>query len=195
MKPLLEKITADVELEARWLNTISLLEFVGSRKISRTVAAHHPNPEILSHYADEVRHARVFKDLSIQKLGRDLGDVMLHRDAAMRYFQTLDKTVSQNITEICGAPNQHANYIFVTLAIERRAMKLYPLYRSITADANVREALTSILQEESSHLDAMENAAADFATKYRLNSADQILSVEESLFSQFEQALTSVICH
>jgi hypothetical protein len=189
MKELLEKITSDAQIEARWLNTVSLLEFIGSRKISRTVAAKHPSPEILSHYADEVRHARVFKDLSILKAGRDLGDEMLGREVALDYFQTLDRTISGRITEICGAPDQYANYIFVTLAIERRAMKLYPLYRSITSDAKVREALTSILQEESGHLEAIEKEAVDFVQKKELASIDEILASEENLFSAFCAAL------
>lgn len=64
IKSALRKIIADERVEARWLNTISYLEYVGARKIFRSVATSHPSVSVLDHLADETRHAAAFKVLA-----------------------------------------------------------------------------------------------------------------------------------
>ena len=49
LKQVLARISETPEVEARWLNTVSLLEFTGARKIGRTVADRHPSLEVLQH--------------------------------------------------------------------------------------------------------------------------------------------------
>src|SRR5262249_7814260 len=129
IRALLERVTASVELEARWLQTLSLLEYIGARKIGRTAAAHHPPGEVLSHWADETRHAAVFQALALER-GRGAPLSYLCGEGAKAYFAELDSALTQWTTRWAGAEDPVSNYLLVTTAIERRAMALYPIYRA-----------------------------------------------------------------
>src|SRR6202789_4659221 len=68
---LLNNIIANDSLHARWLNTLSLMENTGARKIS---ASEDPNTVtyiILKHAAEEHRHAFYLKK-QIEKTGEEL---------------------------------------------------------------------------------------------------------------------------
>lgn len=188
VQELLQKIASSPTLEARWLNTLSLLEFVGARKISKTVCQHHPSLEVLAHFADETRHAFTFKNLSQQLSGSDCRDYLC-REEALGYFQTLDRDLSRWITNLTAKDEPYQNYLAVTCAIERRAMKLYPLYRSITGDPRVREELGRVIEEEASHKGAIEEALGTLL-KEQGASYDSCLKKEDELFENLVATLT-----
>ena len=146
----LTRIAEDPEREARWLNTVSLLEFTGARKISRTVADQHPTLDILEHLADETRHALAFKRLATEVAGREVVD-HLCLEAAMTYFQTLDRALAAWATEGSGREDVRLNYLLTTTLIEQRAMQLYPLYKAATRRPEVKEELGRVIAEEQSH--------------------------------------------
>ena len=47
MKLWLQKIVENPEREVSWLQTLSLLESIGARKIAKTVGQGSPSPEVL----------------------------------------------------------------------------------------------------------------------------------------------------
>ena len=61
LKRLLDRVTGDPNREARWLNTLSFLEFVGARKIAAFMGGRYPDLQVLEHWADETRHALVLR--------------------------------------------------------------------------------------------------------------------------------------
>ena len=65
LRPFLETVVEDSQLHPRWLETLSLLENMGARKIHKSMArfpAHLQNAEtVLQHAAEEARHAYFFK--------------------------------------------------------------------------------------------------------------------------------------
>ncbi|MGM0577625.1 MAG: hypothetical protein ACQEXJ_18005 [Myxococcota bacterium] len=183
IKAALEVIAADVRTEAAWLNTLSLLEHVGARKISRTVAARHPSADVLHHLADETRHALAFKRLSeALSAGEDPG--YLCGEAAGRYFRGLDRDLSAWVARLAGEEHPVASYLLVTTAIERRAMEMYPLYRAATGHAEVREELAAVVREEQSHRVIIEERCEAVLAEHGGDLA-AALEVEQARFGTF----------
>lgn len=186
IKAVLHTITCDRQLEAAWLNTLSRLEHIGARKISRTVAASHPTGAILEHLSDEARHACVFKQLSDHL---SPGAPYMHEAAAVHYFQSLDAHVSTWITQRCGTTDTHANYAVVTTLIERRAMMIYPLYLSLTQDPRVQSELQKVIREEADHRGSIEEVAYRLLAHHGITEITELEHTEALLFEQFLGAL------
>jgi hypothetical protein len=192
MRELLEKIAAKPSLEARWLNTLSLLEYIGARKIGKTFAKVHPSLDILEHHADETRHAFAFKRLSVLiSGGEDFG--YLCPNEAIDYFQMLDKTLSEWMTRLTSKSDSNQNYLIVTAVIERRAMKLYPVYRRITRNGFIRDELKRVVEEESSHRRIIEEACLKILNRNDVPDFEECDRMEEGLFSKFQQAVEKAL--
>jgi len=193
MEKILQTICQNPDLEARWLHTLALLEYIGARKISKSIAVHHPPLYQLKHLADESRHAYAFKQLSFAA-GLQSEKDYLCPEEAISYFQTLDQKVSEWITSITGKEDQIQNYLFVTSTIERRAIKLYPLYLKTTQNPLVKEELKQIIREEGDHKPEIEeysiNILKNKDLNYSLNNCDDI---EAPLFFKFEKSLQDKI--
>ncbi len=192
MKEWLDKIVTNTALEGRWLNTLSLLEYIGARKIGKTFAKVHPALEVMEHHADETRHAFAFKRLSaVLTEGKDLG--YLCGSQAIEYFQTLDKAFSDWITKLSGKSDSYQNYLLVTAIIERRAMKLYPTYRKATRNGFVRDELRQVIEEESSHRRVIEDRCLKILNKNDVPDFSECDAMEEKLFSKFAAAIEKEI--
>lgn len=191
-KDILEKIALRPEAESRWLNTLSLLEYIGARKIGKTFSKMHPSLEVLQHHADETRHAYAFKRLSaIVSGGVDLG--YLCSDEAVDYFETLDKTLSEWMTRLTGKADPFQNYLLVTAVIERRAMKLYPLYRKITRNGFVRDELKQVVDEEANHRRLIEAECLKILNPNDVPDFEECDRMEETLFAKFQAAVESAV--
>lgn len=187
MRAFLEAIVTTPSLEAKWLNTLSLLEFVGARKISRTVARTHPSLEILEHLNDETGHAVIFKRLagSLDETSDYLG-----QEAALTYFKALDHGASAWLKQRLGQEDIHANYLLVTTLIEKRAMRLYPLYRSITPHEQIQEQLRRVIIEEAEHRRTIEDALMSHLASLGIQDIEECLELEQALFERLEQELS-----
>jgi hypothetical protein len=71
LNKLLPQIIADNGLHTKWLNTLSLMENTGARKISASEDPLTVTYIILKHAAEEHRHAFYLKK-QIEKVGKDL---------------------------------------------------------------------------------------------------------------------------
>ncbi|WP_426756250.1 hypothetical protein [Myxococcus sp. Y35] len=187
----LRQLAQTPELEARWLHTLSLMEFIGARKISRTVADRHPSLEVLGHLADETRHAFAFKRLSAEVAGAEI-TAFLCPEAAGRYFQALDHELAAWATAFTGAPDVYLHYLLTTTAIERRAMVLYPLYKAASRHPGVREELGRVVTEEQSHRRTIEDACVARLTAVGA-TLEAALALEERLFTAFIGELEAVV--
>lgn len=188
MKEALEIIVQSPALESRWLNTVSMLEYIGARKIGKTFSKMHPPLEILEHHADETRHAFAFKKLSTMVAGKD-HENYLCADAGVAYFQTLDKEISDWVARLTGKEDPYQSYLFVTTIIERRAMKLYPLYRKLTRNGFVRDEVKKIIEEEANHKKSIEDKAFRILDRYDIPDFQDCESIEERLFLTFSETI------
>lgn len=191
IKTLLGAICEDTATEAKWLNTLSLLEYIGARKISKTVAGRHPDsPEVLDHLADESRHAYAFKRLCVE-ISEGECDSYLCEDAAKRYFAELDQRATAWMNELTGEDDMSQNYLLVTTLIERRAMMMYPLYRSVTSHDVVRDELQEIVVEEQDHRVAIEENCVEMLSQYGVDGLEAVTDLEANLFAGFLDAVAT----
>lgn len=180
LKQLLDTITDDRTTEARWLNTLSLLEYIGARKIGKAMCQEHPPAIVLDHWADETRHAYAFKRLCEEAAGGEFGEY-LARESAEHYFQELDQRATAWVTEATGEADTRQNYLLVTTLIERRAMMVYPLYRAATSLDFVRDELQAVIVEEQDHRVELEERATALLAS-RGADIDGAFALEADLF-------------
>lgn len=149
----LEQICADQALHIRFLNTLSLLEHIGSRKIM-LAQPRVPDGAMLKHLAEETRHAWFFKRAAEKLAGHvlDYDDgVLLAGAAARAYMDRLDAGISSAIAPGDGP----LPYLYMSLIIERRAIWAYRIYQSALAARNCGISLAGVLAEEDLHHDKM----------------------------------------
>jgi hypothetical protein len=161
MRPLLEALARDPARHARFLNTLSLLEYIGVRKILKSQPAESLSAEMLEHILEEARHAAILKRLALRVGGSAVADygasALLCGEEARRYIQTLDRGAAIDLLE-SGFPADTApavNYLYTTLLIEERAGRVYPVYEPVLAAQGIGGVLAGIVREEEGHLGAV----------------------------------------
>ncbi|MNU20389.1 hypothetical protein D3C71_86340 [compost metagenome] len=192
---LLQQITSNPELHARWLNTLSFMENAGARKIS--ACEHETEVDIiqLKHAAEEHRHAYYLKK-QISKIDPVLcpdyhADHLLAPVATRQYLHRLDilacKYLLQHF-ELDRKALKYAAYLFVTYAIEVRADELYPVYQQVLTEQGHKVMVKSIILEEAGHLEEMIQQLQRFSTVWEEHAA-AVAAIEHTLFTQWIESL------
>jgi len=163
---------------ARFLNMLSLLEHIGSRKIMACRAMTEPDHDILKHLAEETRHAHFFKRAA-EKLARRPLDYS-HPNTmacawARSYMGRLDAEIARELVSAASV----LPYLYMSLIVELRAIWTYHLYQTVLTEQNAGFTLKSVLAEEELHLSAM---------VARLTDMDARVAARIALFSQVEEA-------
>lgn len=166
---------------ARFLNTLSLLEHIGSRKIMKSRVGDGLSGDVLRHLAEETRHAYFFKHAA-EKLARGaLGfgaAETIAGSAARSYMGRLDAS----ITGECDARSESSlPYLYMSLIVELRAVWFYRLYQALLSEHKVGISLKSVLAEEELHLDAMLARLADMDAQCMTRVA-QFQALEQQRF-------------
>ena len=157
------------KLHAQFLNTLSLLEYIGARKLIKSQHEKTITSEVLSHAAEEIRHAQTLKRaaqrlLTSEPSGEQVEtfapECLLAPAAAHQYIQRIDFGVEKKLTSHDTASKTVANYLLTTLLLEERAGSLYPIYekalkQSPEVEKWLSPILRSIIREEDSHLQAV----------------------------------------
>ena len=171
---LLGPITSDPELELEWIDLLSQLEYVGCRKIVKSVGFESVSLEILRHVSEEASHAFLLKEVA-EKGGLRPRSWREGRfaEAGWNYFQRLDQGVSA-LPESGGLA-----YPGVSWAIERRVLMVYPSYLRITRNEALRRALGRILAQEERH--GTQFSRLSFPPGY----LGQVAGIEETLWPEF----------
>lgn len=140
---------------ARFLNTLALMEHIGSRKIMVSQTKGALGQEILKHLAEETRHSYFFKRAAETIVRRPLefNDADTIRPASAKmYFGRLDASIDDAL-----GPDVHHEipYLYVSLTIELRAIWTYRLYHQALIESGNTLSLKSVLAEEEMHLTQM----------------------------------------
>ena len=111
---------ADAVLHARFLNMLSLLEHVGSRKIMTCRAMRAPGLELLKHLTEESRHAFFFKRAAEALAGRalDYGPADTIAPAGAKFYM---ERLDAEITGTLGDAATELPYLYMSLIVELRA--------------------------------------------------------------------------
>jgi len=194
MNTILEKIIDNNQTHALWINTLSYLEYIGSRKIIKSQSSNQLTYDIIQHISEEARHALFFKSIGYKHFNNICPtydtQYLLGGHSSSLYFQELDFYVG---SEFEG--NHYLSYLYVTLLVEERAIRVYQDYNDLLLKKNYKFSLNSILKEEERHLVETINELKIKDKKYN----QRILALrkeEESFFKKFikkiEDTLSSV---
>jgi len=180
----LQNIVADEPTHARFLNTLSMLEHMGARRIMITQSNLGLRQDVLKHMAEEARHAFFFKRQADKFAGKSLDYHPRHLIApafARLYFKRLESFIAQDMRR--EENPTLITYLCMSLIIEYRAIWAFGLFQKTLDDAKVILSLKSLLSEEKGHLADMETALADheIASASRLAS---YFSKEQALFTK-----------
>lgn len=195
----LSTIVGDDQLHARWLNTLSLMENTGARKISASEDPTTVTYIILKHAAEEHRHAFYLKK-QIERVAADTCptyavDYLLAPSSSKYYLNQLDVSVCRylkNTLQLTGADLRFAAYLLVTYAIEVRADELYPIYQDVLSETGSKVNVKSIILEEEGHLEEMINQLKQFSPEWEHHAA-QAVKIETDLFNQWVNQLTKEV--
>jgi hypothetical protein len=196
LNTILPQIIADNHLHARWLNTLSLMENTGARKISASEDPATVTYIILKHAAEEHRHAFYLKK-QIEKTGKELptyaAEYLIAPAFSKYYLNQLDIDVCRYLKKelhLTGAELRFAAYLLVTYAIEVRADELYPIYQDALDAVGSKVNVKSIILEEEGHLEEMINQLQKFSSDWE-SHAQRSVDMETRLFHQWVNSLST----
>ncbi|MBZ5859159.1 hypothetical protein [Flavihumibacter profundi] len=195
----LETILQKPSLHARWLNTLSMLENAGARKIKQCEHPVFVPEDILKHAAEEARHAWFLKK-QLKKLGKDLcptyeAPFIMAPVISSRYLHLLDTRICRYLKQrfgFSGHDLKYAAYLLVTYAIEVRADELYPLYQAALKKYNSTISVNNIIAEEQQHLASMEKQLQKLSPDWKEICATAIKE-EAGLYNEWLSAVFAEI--
>jgi hypothetical protein len=191
LKRVVNKIVGSNELHAKWLNSLSMMENTGARKISKYEHPVETGIIVLKHAAEEARHAYYLKK-QIGKLAEDACPdysypYLLAPVESHHYLNMLDVEACRYLkNKMClqGRAMKHGAYLLVTYAIEVRADMLYGIYQDALTAHGSKVNVKSIILEEEGHLAEMQKMLETFDPNWEAIAKD-ICAIEDKLFVQW----------
>jgi hypothetical protein len=192
---LLDSIVAAPAHHARMINTLSLLEHMGSHKIMATQHSARIDQATLKHLAEEAHHAYFMKRQAEKTAEQPLEYVAEHLlapAAARMYFQRLESAIVRTLDARLGPT---AAYLYMSLIVEFRALWFYGLYQHALQRARKALSLKRVLGEERAHLNDMAERLEAIGARAAAQTAE-LLAAEKRLFVRllggFEQAAPAI---
>ena len=195
LKQVNERVVSNNTLHAKWLNSLSMMENTGARKISRYEHPVKTNIIVLKHAAEEARHAYYLKK-QIEKLIPNACpdysfEYLLAPVESHHYLHQLDTQACRYLKEkldLSGRDLKHGAYLLVTYAIEVRADMLYGIYQDALTAHKSKVNVKSIIMEEKGHLAEMERMLKEFHPSWQALAAD-CCKIEDELFTAWIMAI------
>ncbi len=190
----LQTIVPNTKLHAKFLNTLSYMEHIGSYKIITTQHSENINEMILKHAAEEARHGYYLKKLSHKILPNENPDYtpkhLLAPIHSKQYLNRLDISINRMLKKFNLSSNnkKFAAYLLVTYGIEQRADSLYPFYQKILEENQIKISVKSIISEEIGHLEEMNKSLEKFgnvAETWKIEAQN----IENQLFIDWNQQM------
>jgi hypothetical protein len=199
MKQIIQHIVNIPSLHSRWINTLSMMENAGAKKIKNCEDPVFVNEIILKHSAEEARHAYYLKK-QISKIPENAcptyeREYILAPKTSYHYLHALDIRICRYLRETHGYTGhelKYAAYLLVTYAIEVRADELYPVYQEVLTANNSHVTVKSIIAEEKNHLAEMTDQLKTFSADWEL-MAGYAMKAEKDLFQLWETDLEKLI--
>jgi len=191
MNHLLRTIATSDNLYGRFLNTLSLMEYTGARKIVKSQQQNFLNKRILEHMAEEMRHALTLKKAALRvapKLCETYeSEALLCGTEAYHYFQTVDHLAKNELSE----QDPWHCYLYTTFLIEVRVLIFYAAFEKILLELGKPLVFRGILAEEKKHLEEVSRWLS-VIPNYENNIA-RLKAIEEEAFDNFLSAIEEQI--
>ena len=183
IKAFLQQVVSHPLLHAKWLNTLSFLEHIGSRKIIKSQNSHTLNYVILQHISEETRHALFFKAL-IHKVNPKScptfePQYLLAGDEAEDYFQSIDRYAEKDLSLNKHNLQNYDKHLSLCLnnSLKGSDMRFARIAMAIRRYAGKAElALRDLFKQRNSH----------HLQKYNLQSRDKYAEKSRRYHSPFE---------
>jgi hypothetical protein len=195
-RDLLERIVPDRRLHARFINTLSRMEYVGVRKILKSRRSEHLELDGLQHILDEAVHALRLKKAAVALAGAGDGvttfadDATLAGGAGEGYLQALDRRAEEALSDLPADDRGEANYRLTSAVVEVRAQVFYPMYDEALRAHGAGFSVAAIMKDEGRHLAEMAADLERSVPGWR-RRLEAVLAAEEALFSRFLGAIES----
>jgi hypothetical protein len=197
---LLDRIVVDARLHARFVNTLSRLEYVGVRKILKSRRSEHIAIDGLQHILDEAVHALRLKKAAVALAGGAgagnvqtfADDATLAGDAGEGYLQALDRRAEEALLDLPPPVRAEANYHLTSAAVEVRAQVFYPLYDRCLQENGVGFSVSAISKDEDRHLEEMAVGLERTLPEWR-RRLEAVLAAEEALYARFLAAVEAAL--
>ena len=180
-KKILSELVQRPREHAMFLNTISLMEYMGARKIVKSQREKQVDAEVLAHMTEEIRHAQVFKKFALKLSDGVLktydDEFLLAGEAGRAYIQSVDQAVA----EALQGEKPYINYLLSTLLIEERANDVYPFYGELLEPLGMGGPIRSILREEEQHLQEIQERLLESET-LSSQKLDALRMIEQRAF-------------
>jgi hypothetical protein len=194
----LDRIVANREAHARFVNTLARLEYVGVRKILKSRRSDHIDIDGLQHILDEAVHSLRLKKAAIALAGSGDGvltfadGATLAGNAGESYLQALDHQAEALLADRPTRDRSDANYRLTSAAIEVRAQVFYPIYDECLRKNGVGFSVAAISKDEDRHLEEMAAGLAQVLPDWRPR-LEAVLAAEEALYARFLSAVESAL--
>ena len=195
---LLTDVVASPALHARFVNTLSRMEYIGVRKMLKARHADCLDEEGLLHVIEEASHAMRLKRAAIQLNGGGEEGVRTYSEsdtlagpAGEKYMQGVDRGC-ETLLENCGlegAARSDANYLLSTTAIEIRAEAFYPMYEECLQAAGAPFSVKSILKDELRHLAEMGESMSSIFPDTWQDLVQSSVEIESKCFEEWLEAM------
>jgi hypothetical protein len=191
-RSLLARLVPDAPRHARLVNTLSMLEHIGSHKIMSTQHAADIDQPTLKHVAEEAHHAYFMKRQAEKTAERPMEYVpadLLAPAAARMYFQRLESAM---VRTLARQRSSRAVYLYMSMIVEFRALWFYGLYQQTLQRARHALSLKRVIGEEQNHL-------GDIASRLELAGElsdariAEFLGVEKGLYLRLLGALQRAV--
>jgi hypothetical protein len=189
-------------LHARWLNTFSLLEYIGFKKMVSSHSLSEIDLSILTHSLEEGRHATLFKKKAIHMGGAHYSSyrpaTTLAGEEATNYFTLLERECVHEVTEFLGtqattlATQTKITYLCLTKLIEERAVFIYTTYELALAQTGQPSSVAGLLAEEVHHLRSVTTELVSLGPDWLPHYA-QLENYEESLFNVYFDTVSGLL--
>ncbi len=191
VREFLSRIVEEPEAHSKFMNMLSMLEHMGSRKImvSQMNRQHDLTEDTLKHLAEEARHAYFFKRQAERIAKRPLDgyreENTMCRVPALMYFGRLDAGIAKQVLQ-GKEDTENQVYPWVSMIIELRACWLYHIYHEVLEQSSVTLSLKSLLAEEDQHLAEMFEMVGE-----NTDLLTQLSAYETELFGKLWDVLKS----
>ena len=197
LKNIISSVIQNDEQHARWLNTLSMMENTGARKISASEHKNHVTLMILKHAAEEARHAfylkkQISKIAQINQFNNYSPATLLSPLTSHQYLNRLDIELCRylkNDLKKSGRDLVFGAYLLVTYAIEVRAGELYPIYQEILDAHHSKVNVKSIIAEEETHLEEMLHQMKSFFGDKWNEVAEYSEKIERKYFDEWVDSI------
>jgi hypothetical protein len=198
LEALLDRIIPHPALHARFVNTLSRLEYIGVRKMLKSRRAETLDLDGLQHLLDEAVHALRLKKAATALAADGAAQVTTFSDAdtlagaaGEDYFQAIDQRAEEALATRGDTEGRkealaraEANYLLTSAAIEVRAQAFYPIYEQRLRAHGAPFSVAAITRDEDRHLQEMSERLQTVLGP-ELGTLDAVLAGEEDLYGQF----------